>query len=176
MNRVRVGPLALGICLLCVLAAGSQPPPGKDKGPGNKEGPPGGPPRPFELGWVLPPHVRPALKLTKDQEKKIAELEKEVKKRLETILTNEQKRTLKAPPPPPPGAGGQGRLPENDNRPDRIETPKQPEKVGARDDATRGGIQWFATWESGLREAQRTGRPILLVAAAPHCGGVSGIW
>jgi hypothetical protein len=38
------------------------------------------------------------------------------------------------------------------------------------------GIQWFATWESGLREAQRTGRPILLVAAAPHCAGVSGIW
>jgi hypothetical protein len=37
-------------------------------------------------------------------------------------------------------------------------------------------IQWFATWESGLAEAQRSGRPILLVAAAPHCAGVSGIW
>jgi anti-sigma factor RsiW len=38
------------------------------------------------------------------------------------------------------------------------------------------GVAWFATWESGLREAQRTGKPILLVAAAPSCAGVSGIW
>jgi hypothetical protein len=38
------------------------------------------------------------------------------------------------------------------------------------------GIQWFATWESGLDEANRTGKPILLVSAAPHCAGVSGIW
>jgi hypothetical protein len=38
------------------------------------------------------------------------------------------------------------------------------------------GIQWFATWETGLREARRTGQPILLIAAAPHCGGVSGMW
>lgn len=38
------------------------------------------------------------------------------------------------------------------------------------------GIQWFATWESGLSEAKRTGQPILLVAAAPHCAGVSGMW
>ena len=42
--------------------------------------------------------------------------------------------------------------------------------------AVKGGIQWFATWESGLREAQRGGRPILLVSAAPHCAGVSGVW
>ena len=39
-----------------------------------------------------------------------------------------------------------------------------------------GGIQWFATWESGGREAARTGRPILLVSAAPHCARVPGIW
>src|SRR5947209_1965343 len=42
--------------------------------------------------------------------------------------------------------------------------------------AIRGGIQWFASWESGWREAQRSGRPILLVSAAPHCAGVSGVW
>jgi hypothetical protein len=40
----------------------------------------------------------------------------------------------------------------------------------------RGGIQWFPTLQSGLREAERAGRPILLVAAAPHCAGVPGIW
>ncbi len=45
-----------------------------------------------------------------------------------------------------------------------------------RSERQSGGIQWFATWESGLREAERTGRPILLVSAAPHCAGVSGIW
>ena len=39
-----------------------------------------------------------------------------------------------------------------------------------------GGIQWFATWESGKREAERSGRPIMLVSAAPHAGGVSGCW
>lgn len=38
------------------------------------------------------------------------------------------------------------------------------------------GIPWFATWASGQRESQRTGRPILLVAGAPHCAGVSGVW
>lgn len=39
-----------------------------------------------------------------------------------------------------------------------------------------GGIQWYATWQSGLNQARRTGRPILLIAAAPHCHNVSGIW
>jgi len=38
------------------------------------------------------------------------------------------------------------------------------------------GIAWYATLDSGLREAKRTGKPILLIAAAPHCAGVSGIW
>lgn len=38
------------------------------------------------------------------------------------------------------------------------------------------GIAWYATLESGLNEAKRTGKPILFLAAAPHCGGVSGIW
>lgn len=40
----------------------------------------------------------------------------------------------------------------------------------------KAGIQWFAAWESGLSEAQRLNRPILLVASAPHCAGVSGVW
>lgn len=37
-------------------------------------------------------------------------------------------------------------------------------------------IQWYATWEMGLRQARSSGRPILLIAAAPHCHNVSGIW
>jgi hypothetical protein len=39
-----------------------------------------------------------------------------------------------------------------------------------------GGIQWFATLDSGKAEAEKTGKPILLVAAAPHCSGISGVW
>jgi len=38
------------------------------------------------------------------------------------------------------------------------------------------GIQWFATWEQGQREGKRTGRPILLIAAAPQCHDISGLW
>jgi len=37
-------------------------------------------------------------------------------------------------------------------------------------------IQWYASWEMGLRQARASGRPILLIAAAPHCHNVSGIW
>lgn len=37
-------------------------------------------------------------------------------------------------------------------------------------------IAWYATLESGLAEAQRSNRPVLLISAAPQCLGVSGIW
>ena len=38
------------------------------------------------------------------------------------------------------------------------------------------GIAWYGTWETGLREAKRLQRPILLVSAAPQCNHVSGMW
>jgi len=37
-------------------------------------------------------------------------------------------------------------------------------------------IQWFPTMEQGLAEAERTGRPILMTAAAPSCHGYAGMW
>ena len=37
-------------------------------------------------------------------------------------------------------------------------------------------IAWHGTWAEGLAEAGRTGRPILLIAAAPHCRNISGVW
>ena len=40
----------------------------------------------------------------------------------------------------------------------------------------RSGIAWYGTWERGLRVAKSTGRPILLISAAPQCHGVSGLW
>ncbi|MFT5523391.1 MAG: hypothetical protein ACI9HK_001337 [Pirellulaceae bacterium] len=39
-----------------------------------------------------------------------------------------------------------------------------------------GGIHWFATLMPALEFAERTNRPILFMSAAPHCGGVSGVW
>ncbi len=39
-----------------------------------------------------------------------------------------------------------------------------------------GKIAWYGAWKEGLAEAKRTGRPILLIAAAPHCHNVSGLW
>ena len=97
-----------------VMTALSQPPEGgKDKkgqpgkeGKGAKGGKDGkGPPR-FELGKVLPPFAIEELNLTKEQEKKIADLEKEVKAKLEKILTAEQKKTLETLRPPGGGPGG----------------------------------------------------------------------
>ncbi|NCF55775.1 MAG: hypothetical protein GWP41_05860 [Planctomycetia bacterium] len=38
------------------------------------------------------------------------------------------------------------------------------------------GIAWYGTWEAAKSEAERTGKPILLLSAAPQCHGVPGIW
>ena len=40
----------------------------------------------------------------------------------------------------------------------------------------RTAIAWYGTWKGALAEAQRSGRPILLLAAAPQCHGISGVW
>jgi len=37
-------------------------------------------------------------------------------------------------------------------------------------------IAWHGTWQGGLAEAKRTGKPILLVSAAPQCHNVPGVW
>jgi hypothetical protein len=135
---------------ICVMSASSQPPQGK-----GKKGGPG----PFELGRVLPPHVRSELDLSTEQEKQIAELEKEVKQKLAKILTAEQQKKAESIRPPF-GPGGKDGPPAKD-----------------KDQAkATSGIQWFSSWDAGVAEAKRTGRPILLVSAAPHCAGVSGIW
>jgi hypothetical protein len=165
----------------------AQAPNGRDGDPEKKgrpgRGGPGGPPPRFELGRLLPPHAIDELDLTPEQAKQLADLEKDVKARLQKILTAEQRKKLEnLPPPPRPG----GPPPQDPGRPrDKGERPGGPgpgepppppredEALGA---PVSGGIQWFATLESGLREAQRTGRPILFVSAAPHCGGVSGTW
>ena len=37
-------------------------------------------------------------------------------------------------------------------------------------------VAWYGTLQLGRAAAKKTGRPILLVAGAPHCGGVPGVW
>lgn len=189
MTKLWVGGLALGVMLVSLVVVAAQPPEGKGRGPGRNDGPPpggpGGPPPDGPPGpprWVpgrlMPERIRDELELTDEQEKQLNDLEKEVKERLLKLLTADQKKKLDelrkrgpggpggpgAPPPPPPP------------RPERDAPPKPPERDEVQANPTSAGIQWYATWESGLREARRTGRPILLVSAAPHCAGVSGCW
>jgi len=38
------------------------------------------------------------------------------------------------------------------------------------------GIGWIPTWKQAQEQAAKTGKPILLMAAAPQCGGVPGMW
>ncbi|MCA9121009.1 MAG: hypothetical protein H6822_31015 [Planctomycetaceae bacterium] len=37
-------------------------------------------------------------------------------------------------------------------------------------------IAWYGRLSDGLAEAERSGRPILLVSGAPQCHGVPGVW
>ena len=38
------------------------------------------------------------------------------------------------------------------------------------------GIAWFGVLQDGLKQARQTGKPILLISAAPQCSGVPGMW
>ena len=67
-----------------------------------------------------------------------------------------------APPAPPPRGG-----------PPKLEGPVVGSGVPARD---RTLIAWYGTWEGAKAEAARSGRPILLLAAAPQCHNISGVW
>ncbi len=177
---------ATGLWVLAGSAA-SQPPSADEGQQRTRENRRGGlhPPRPT-LGSVIPPFARDRLGLSVEQQRQIADLEKEVKARLTSILTDEQRRQLEQiMRQGPPGAsgrrsrGGDGGGPAGAPPPDNDE-PRRPRAGGNGKppaEATQsGGIQWFATLKTGLAEARKTGRPVLFVAAAPHCGGVPGIW
>ncbi len=38
------------------------------------------------------------------------------------------------------------------------------------------GVGWIPTWKQAQTEAAVAHKPMLLVAAAPQCAGVPGIW
>jgi EF-hand domain len=75
-------------------------PPGGFGGPGGGRG---GPP-----GQVMPMFLQEMLQLSDDQKKQVAELQKEVDARLETILNADQKQQLKAMRDRGPGGPGGG--------------------------------------------------------------------
>jgi hypothetical protein len=182
----------------CLIASAEQPPEGKGPPEGRKSRQSGmkekaGPPR-FEPGRLIPRPLREELHLSDDQISQLDALEKDVKERLLKILNEEQKKQLVELAQRPPRGGsddkGKGPPPSDDDRsrgknrkkgPPLDDRKSRDEKKGPPppspdDDQNHAGIQWFGTLERGLQEAQRTGRPILFLAATPHCGGISGIW
>jgi hypothetical protein len=128
MNKLLFGLAAFAVGGLLVGSPALSQPPGEkgDKGgPGGKGGFPSGPGGPggkggfpggtgFKLGTVLPPFALDELNLTPEQQTKLAAIEADVKGRLDTLLTEEQKKRLESLRPPggkggfPGGPGGPG--------------------------------------------------------------------
>ena len=95
---------AAGIALIASPAV-SQPPDGKE-GKGGKG-------RGFKLGSALPPPLVDSLNLTNDQKARLQEIERDLKAKLDKLLTDEQKRMVENFRPGPQGGpggpgGGQG--------------------------------------------------------------------
>ena len=200
MQKYLAGIATLGLICFMGLSVWSQPQdgkggPGKEGGKDFKKGPGGdkkGPPMGFELGKVLPPHIADTLELSEDQLKQIADLEKEVKAKLTKILTDGQIKKVET-------SRGLGKMDGKDGKDGKGKDGKDGKGKDGKGDKGKDGaapdkkssqprpdmdsklqkpskIQWFASLDGGLKEAQRTGLPILLLSAAPHCAGVSGTW
>ena len=194
MQQYLAGIATLGLICFMGLSVWSQPQdgkggPGKDGGKDSKKGPGGdkkGPPMGFEIGKVLPPHIADSLELSEEQLKQIADLEKEVKTKLTKILTAGQVKKAEASKglgkmDGKEGKGKDGK--DKDGKGDKGKDGAAPDKKSsqlrpAMDSKLQkpAQIQWYASLDGGLKEAQRTGLPILLLSAAPHCAGVSGTW
>ena len=43
-------------------------------------------------------------------------------------------------------------------------------------DGLPSGIAWYGVLTDGIAEAKATGKPIMLLSAAPQCAGVPGMW
>lgn len=164
--RMRLTGFAIALLLVAECCHGQAPEGKGPKGKGlSKDGVP-----------VLPPFAVEKLRLTPEQQRAVADLEREIRDKLAKILTAEQLRTLREMRPPgkgdgkgPPDKGAQSNDAPTKKQPPTPETIDRPQLPDAQ-------IAWFPQWKTGLAEAQRSGRPILLASAAPHCGGVSGVW
>ena len=199
MQKYLAGIATLGLICFMGLSVWSQPQdgkggPGKDGGKDFKKGPGGDkkrPPMGFELGKVLPPHIADTLELSEDQLKQIADLEKDVKSKLTKILTDGQIKKVEASKGLGKMDGKEGKDKDGkgkdgkgkDGKGDKGKEGAAPDKKSSQPRPAMDSklqkpsqIQWYASLDGGLKEAQRTGLPILLLSAAPHCAGVSGTW
>jgi hypothetical protein len=169
MRRTAFAALAfLGTAVMIVSVSAQPGGDEKKEKKAKKEGK--GPPK-FTPGMLFPPGLRDELKLTAEQEKTVAAMEKELKEKLDKLLTAEQKKVVEdfRPRPPMGPPGGPGGPPEG------APMPKE-KKIDGPQAKVESGIQWFATLDAGLAEAKRTGKPVLFLSAAPHCGGIPGMW
>jgi hypothetical protein len=193
MQKYLAGIATLGLICFMGLSVWSQPQdgkggPAKDAGKDFKKGPGGdkkGPPMGFEIGKVLPPHIADTLELSEDQLKQIADLEKEVKAKLTKILTAGQVKKAESSKGlgKMDGKEGKGKDGKDKEGKDKSKDGAAPDKKSSQPRPNMDSklqkpaqIQWYASLDGGLKEAQRTGLPILLLSAAPHCAGVSGTW
>src|SRR5438105_7544450 len=113
MRSMRMGLIAVGLLAAFLTVVSAQPPgggqPKGDKGDNkSKTGRPrdGGPGGPMGGVHLVPPFVRDNLNLTDDQQKQIADLEKETTDKLMKILTSDQQKQFKEARPPRRGPGG----------------------------------------------------------------------
>jgi len=53
---------------------------------------------------------------------------------------------------------------------------KGPPHPGLVKPAEGNRIAWYGTLEAARAEAKRTGKPMLFVSGAPHCGTTPGVW
>ncbi len=125
---------------------GPDDPSGPGDGPGRRPGPGGsggfgGPPQP---GQILPDRLQEMLKLTDEQKKQVADLQKDVDAKLAKILTEDQQKQLKemrnrrpprrgdnGPGPDGPGPGGPGRPDAGQGRGGPEGAPDRPRGRGA---------------------------------------------
>lgn len=179
MRKLLIGFAAVAAMAFITASGWTQPPEGKAKGSKDGAGKfdKGGAGR-FQVGRVLPPGMREQLNLTDEQKKALDDLEKDVKDRLAKILTEEQRKKLEQTSGPgnPKGGPPGGNDSKPGDRPKGKGKGKDESPPTAAGTPSTSGVQWFATLERGRAEAERTGQPILFLAAAPHCGGISGIW
>ena len=158
--------------------SGSGGPPGGGRGPGSRPGPEGGPSPLIAVLDADHDHVISA----KEIENAVKAL-KSLDKNGDGKLTPDEfagagpGRGPEGGGPGEPSPGGKRAPPGGGAKKKMSSRPAESkEQQPVADVETRGGIQWFATLERGLAEAKRSGKPILFVSAAPHCGGISGIW
>lgn len=111
-NKILLLTLALSASTGLLLAQDNMPPMDGQQPPAGEHGQRG--PRGGGGLHLLPPGAEQKLNLTDDQKKQVADLEKEVRAKLEKILTPDQLKQLKQLHPPrrqgggPGGPGGEG--------------------------------------------------------------------